>query len=62
MAIPVDSSACTKAHKKIRLKRQDEDAAQKISDEMKVNPVVGRILAARGFKPNEDLKHFISPT
>lgn len=62
MAIPVDSTACTKAHKKIRLKRQDEDAAQKISDEMKVNPVVGRILAARGFKPNEDLKHFISPT
>jgi single-stranded-DNA-specific exonuclease len=62
MAIPVDSSASTKAHKKIRLKQQDESAAKKISDEMKVNPVVGRILAARGFQSNEDLKHFISPT
>lgn len=62
MAIPQDNSAASKAHKRIRLKPQDEGAARKISDEMKLNPVIGRILAARGFRPDQDLKNFISPT
>jgi single-stranded-DNA-specific exonuclease len=62
MAIPSDRAASSKAHKRIRLKKQDETTARQIADQMRLNPVIGRILAARGFQPNEDLKHFISPT
>jgi single-stranded-DNA-specific exonuclease len=62
MAIPIDISGSTKAHKRIRLKKQDDATARKIAEQMNLNPVIGRILAARGFQANEDLKHFISPT
>jgi single-stranded-DNA-specific exonuclease len=62
MAIPSDISGSTKAHKRIRLKKQDDATARKIAEQMNLNPVIGRILAARGFQANEDLKHFISPT
>jgi single-stranded-DNA-specific exonuclease len=64
MAIPAfkTETAAVRAHKRIRLKPQHEDIARSISDSMNVDPVIGRILAARGFLPNDDLKHFISPT
>lgn len=50
------------AHKRIRLRKQDPAAAESISSGCSLNPVTGRILAARGFKPDESLKHFINPS
>lgn len=55
-------SDSTRAQKRIRLKKQDEATARLISEQMNVSSVVGRILAARGFAPGQDLKNFISPT
>lgn len=65
MAIPqfkTEPTASTRVNKKIRVKQHDPELAKAIADEMKVNPVVGRILAARGFSPGQDLANYIAPT
>jgi single-stranded-DNA-specific exonuclease len=64
MAIPVykTETGSSRTQKKIRLKPQDSIAAEQISKEMGVNPVLGRVLAARGFRPDETLKQFINPS
>ena len=62
MAIRGSDSTTSRVNKKIRLKPHDAAIADAITTEMKTNPVVGRILAARGFKPGEDLANYIAPT
>ncbi len=64
MAIPAfkTETASSRLQKKIRLKAQDPIAAEEISKEMGVNPVLARVLAARGFRPDETLRHFINPS
>jgi single-stranded-DNA-specific exonuclease len=52
----------TQVFKKIRLRNHDVEVADRIAEAMKINPVVGRILAARGFTPGKELEDFISPT
>jgi single-stranded-DNA-specific exonuclease len=48
--------------KRIRLRAQHAERAQAITTALNVSDVVGRVLAARGFEPGEDLKNFITPT
>jgi single-stranded-DNA-specific exonuclease len=65
MAIPAyrsESSTGSKVNKRIRLKAHDSSVARAIAAEMGTSNVVGRVLAARGFVPGEDLKNYISPT
>lgn len=68
MTIPAFSTSDTgdscvpKAVKRIRLKKHDPSVAQAIVAEMRTHDVVGRVLAARGFSPGEDLKNYLSPT
>lgn len=54
--------ASSRVNKRIRLKPHDSEVAEAISTKMKTSPVVGRILAARGFSPNEDLVNYLTPT
>lgn len=49
-------------HKRIRVRRQFADVAESIAAGYGLNHVTGRVLAARGFKPDESLKHFINPS
>jgi single-stranded-DNA-specific exonuclease len=65
MAIPSfksESSPGARINKRIRLKSHDSGVAKAIAAEMGTSNVVGRVLAARGFVPGEDLKNYISPT
>lgn len=70
MAIPAYRSdghsgkgaASARVNKRIRIRAQDLVRAKDLTDELKVSPVVGRVLAARGFTPGEDLKNYITPT
>lgn len=64
MAIPAfrNEPASSRVNKGIRLKPQNPEAADAIAKELKTNPVVARILAARGFSPGEELANYISPT
>ena len=48
--------------KKIRLKDQRKEEAEKISSSYGISPVVSRILAARGFSIGADLENFLNPT
>jgi single-stranded-DNA-specific exonuclease len=48
--------------KRIRLKKHDPEIARAIVQEMQTHDVVGRVLAARGFSPGEDLRNYLSPT
>lgn len=50
------------AHKLIRIKRQNLSVADKIADAFKLSKVASRILAARGYEPDDRLKHFMLPT
>lgn len=50
------------AHKRIRLRAQHPDLAESIASGYSLNPVTGRILAARGFKNDVSLKNFINPS
>jgi len=50
------------AHKRIRLRAQNPDLAESIASGYSLNPVTGRILAARGFKNDISLKNFINPS
>lgn len=65
MAIPAFRSegvTSSKVNKKIRLKQHDPKVAEAISREMGTSPVVGRVLAARGFSTGAELQNYISPT
>ncbi len=65
MAIPAfrsEGSSGAKVNKRIRLKAHDSAVAKAIAAEMGTSNVVGRVLAARGFVPGEDLNNYISPT
>ena len=55
-------SGAARAQKRIRVRQQDAERAWEIAQELKVSEVVGRVLAARGFAPGEELKNFITPT
>ena len=67
MAIPAYASdraanSSSKVVKRIRLRSHDPKIAASITSELGTDPVVGRILAARGFVPGEDLKNYLNPT
>ena len=65
MAIPAFTTASsngTRVNKKIRLKSQDNRVADSIASSLGVSNVLGRVLAARGFSPGEDLKNYVTPT
>ncbi len=65
MAIPAfknDSSSASRAHKRIRVKPQDLTRAKEIERACDLNPIVARVLAARGFKPGAELDNYLSPT
>lgn len=49
-------------YKSIRLRKQNTEAAKKISEKFKLNPVTANALAARGYKANKDLENFIKPS
>jgi single-stranded-DNA-specific exonuclease len=55
-------TSSSQVFKKIRCKKQDPQMAETIASEMKTSAVVARVLAARGFKPGDELNNFISPT
>ena len=50
------------AIKLIKLRAQDSHVAKQIEEQFKLSPVAARVLAARGHKPDERLRHYISPT
>lgn len=50
------------AYKAIRLKTQDEKIAAEIAKAHRLSPVAARVLAARGFSPDKNLKNFIQPS
>ena len=50
------------AHKSIRIRNQNVNEAEKIVADFGVSEVTARILAARGFKSDEILKQFITPS
>jgi single-stranded-DNA-specific exonuclease len=67
MAIPAYSAdrasgASSKVVKRIRVRPQQPKIASMITAELGTNEVVGRILAARGFVPGEELKNYLNPT
>jgi len=65
MAIPAfrtEGVSGSRVNKRIRLKPHDPAVAEAITDAMKTSPVVGRVLAARGFTPGKDLQNYIAPT
>lgn len=64
MAIPerVRSTAPSAVHKQIKIRAQQPENAAAIKSEMKLNDVTARILAARGYKVDQTLKHFLNPT
>ena len=64
MAIPAfkNEPSSSRVNKRIRLKPHDASVAEAIAADIKTSLVVGRILAARGFRPGQDLANYISPT
>ncbi len=51
-----------KAYKQIRMRPQNSGVAQEICKKFDLDPVVGRIMAARGFGPDMDFERFIRPS
>jgi single-stranded-DNA-specific exonuclease len=66
MAIPAFKSdlsgASHRVHRKVRVRPENKAEAKKIAEQYGVNPVVARILAARGFISDAELQHFLTPT
>jgi single-stranded-DNA-specific exonuclease len=66
MAIPAfrsdSSGGSSRVNKRIRLKSHDPQVAVEIAQILKVNSVVAKILAARGFVPGAELESFLTPT
>lgn len=54
--------AVTPPTKKIKLKLQNPSLGQAIMESFNIHPVASRVLAARGYKPDETLKNFITPS
>lgn len=52
----------TVAYRGIRLKEQHPKTAAQIARDFGLSPVAARVLAARGFKSDQKLKNYISPT
>lgn len=50
------------AFKRIRLRAQHPKIAKKIEEDFSLSQVSSAVLAARGFKPTDELKHYIRPT
>ena len=57
-----DESGLARAHKTIRLREQHPNIAKKIEQELGLSAVAARVLAARGFKVDDDLRNYITPT
>ncbi|MDZ4786867.1 MAG: single-stranded-DNA-specific exonuclease RecJ [bacterium] len=49
-------------YKKIKIRDQKEGEAKNIADKFSLSPVASRVVAARGFAANEDLKLFLNPS
>jgi single-stranded-DNA-specific exonuclease len=66
MAIPAvikeAKDASYRVHRRIRVRPQSLEVGEAIAQATGVDPVVGRILAARGFAPGKELDNFLSPT
>jgi single-stranded-DNA-specific exonuclease len=63
MAVPEFlSNRTTPVVRSIKLKQQRPDVAALIVNQFGLSPVVGRIVAARGFEPDERFRQFIEPT
>lgn len=60
----VESSATPikTAYRAIKLRKQHPAKAKQIEKEFELSPVASRILAARGFKADQELKNFINPS
>lgn len=56
------SAGSLKAHKRIRIRNQDADLAGALSSKFNLHPVLGRIMAARGFKADMDFERYIKPS
>ncbi len=48
--------------KKIKIREQHENEAQKISSTFSLGDVASRVIAARGFKADDDLNKFLNPS
>jgi single-stranded-DNA-specific exonuclease len=59
---PKESSAVSFAYKSIRIRKQNDKVAESIAEKFGLGIVTARVLAARGFKSDEDLKQFIAPS
>ncbi len=49
-------------HKRIRLRTQNPQEADAIAGKFKLSEIASRILAARGYKADSKLKHYITPS
>lgn len=59
---PRAASGVSVAYKVIRLKKQHPKEAEKIGKKFGLSAVSARVLAARNFKADDELKHFITPS
>ncbi len=59
---PDSSTPFVTAHKRINLRAQKPQIAERISSEYQLSSIAGRILASRGFKPGKDLGDYLEPT
>ncbi|NDC38988.1 MAG: hypothetical protein EBZ48_13215, partial [Proteobacteria bacterium] len=50
------------AYKVIKLRRQQREQADSIEKKFNLSPVAARVLAARGYKADDTLRHYLSPT
>jgi single-stranded-DNA-specific exonuclease len=50
------------AYKTIKLRAQRKEIAAEIATSFKLSPVAARVLAARGYKADDTLRHYLSPT
>ena len=48
--------------RKIKLREQRESEAQRIADSFSLGSVASRVIAARGYQANDNLKLFLSPS
>ncbi|RIL11967.1 MAG: single-stranded-DNA-specific exonuclease RecJ [Proteobacteria bacterium] len=55
-------SPITPSYKAIGLKSQNPKEAERIAEEFDLSPIAAAVLAARGFKADRKLKHFLSPS
>jgi len=58
----VINSTVNQVVKKIKLREQQEGEAQKIADTFNLGALASRVVAARGFKADDNLKHFLNPS